>query len=92
LLVNLEKKLQEIENSIDVNSITIEVKDSSYVPIQLAYFELDGYKQLIMELNRTRNAYTNYNDKELLIECYRKIYLSSKKMYLRSYGTWKRVH
>ncbi|WP_145322749.1 hypothetical protein [Paenibacillus xylanexedens] len=92
--MDLESKIKEIEDSID--EYIIDVYDSNFlhVPIKLSYFELKGYKELVIELNQIRYTCKTYEEKELFVEKYKKIYSSSRKMYKRllrnlSHGTVK---
>lgn len=84
--MDIDSKLNEIENSID--EYVIDVYDPNYLhmPMRLAYYELKGYTEVVIELNRARFACETYKEKELFIEMYKKIFLSSRKMYKRLLG------
>lgn len=81
--MDLDIRLKDVEASVD--EYNIDLYDSNYIniPMKLAYFELVEYKQLILELNRERYACQTYEEKELFVQKYKKIYLSLKKKYNR---------
>jgi len=81
--LNLDIKLKRLEKSIDEHVIELHDSNYLYIPFQLASFELQGYTNLIVELNKARYACKSYIEKKSFIDKYKKVYLSSKKMYNR---------
>lgn len=81
--MDVNSSLKDIEASID--EYNIDLYDSNYlnISIKLAYFELDEYNQLILELNQARYACETYEEKELFVKKYKKVYLSLRKMHNR---------
>lgn len=79
----LDNKLKKLEDSIDTHVIDVSKYDYSEVPVVLAFYELEGYLKLIIELNRERNACKSYEEKELFLNKYKKVYLSERLMYRR---------
>lgn len=83
IILNLDVKIKKIEKLINEN--VIEFHNSNYLdmPIQLAGFELHDYTKLIVELNKARYSCKSYIEKKSFINKYKRVYLSSKKMYNR---------
>lgn len=79
-MLELEIKLREIEESI--NEYIIDLGDNYLsVPARLAYFELDEYSKVIIELNKERYSMKSYDEKKYLKSKYQQVYKASKKMY-----------
>ncbi|MEK5256606.1 hypothetical protein NST74_24360 [Paenibacillus sp. FSL F4-0125] len=96
-IIDVDNRLYELENSID--EVIIDVSDSDYLrtPVRLAFYKLEEYSRLILGVNKERNAYKTYQEKEQVVEKYKKIYLSERKMYKRllrnlNIGTGKLIY
>ncbi|WP_026883543.1 hypothetical protein [Clostridium akagii] len=81
--MDFDAKLRNIEESIKENVIDVYDSDLLSIPIKLAYFELQGYTNLIIELNKLRYSCISYTEKKNLNYKYKRVYLSSRRMYRR---------
>ncbi|MGG4492893.1 hypothetical protein [Brevibacillus reuszeri] len=84
--MDLDSKLKTLEDSIDANIIDINTSDYLDIPVRLGFYELEGYRKLVFELNRQRKACQTYEEKKLFVEKYRKVYLSERRKYQSIFG------
>jgi hypothetical protein len=81
--MDINNRLKLIEDSTDYYVIDVSDEDNLMVPIKLSFYEIVEYSELVRDLNRARYACDTYEEKELFVEKYIKIYLSSRKVYTR---------
>ena len=81
--MDLERNLKKLEDSIDEYSIDVYESSPLDIPIRLAYYEFKGYQKIIVELNKARKSCNIYEEKELFVDKYKKVFLSERKMYQR---------
>lgn len=81
--MSIKSKLKEIEKSINERQIDFRTDDYMHSVLEMKFFEIKEYKALIVELNKVRYSSESFADKEALVDDYKKIYLSSKKIYIR---------
>lgn len=81
--MDIESKIREIENSIDEHIIDVYDLGILYMPAKLLYYQLEGFRNLIVELNRKIYICDTYDEKATYIKKYKKIYMSQRKMYQR---------
>ncbi|WP_217492702.1 hypothetical protein, partial [Paenibacillus nuruki] len=81
--MDLNNRLKLIEDSTNYYIIDFSNKDFRRLSFVFYHYEIVEYKNLIIELNRERYACDTYEAKELFIDKYRQIYLSSRKTYRR---------
>lgn len=78
-IIDVDNRLYELENSID--EVIIDVSDSDYLrtPVRLAFYKLEEYSRLILGVNKERNAYKTYQEKEQVVEKYKKFIYPKEK-------------
>ncbi|MGD6969232.1 hypothetical protein ACQCVP_22685 [Rossellomorea vietnamensis] len=81
--MDITREIKELEESIDTLSIDLTESNLLHTPIRLVYFELKGYSELVIKLNREKSSCTSYEEKENLIDSYKRVYLSERKIYQR---------
>lgn len=81
--MDLDRKLIELESSINECDIDLRDAKDSYIIIRLSFYELNGYSDIISELNRERFSCKSLDEKRFYVEKYKKVYLSERKMYRR---------
>ncbi|MBU5252563.1 hypothetical protein KQI46_11705 [Lysinibacillus capsici] len=81
--MDINQELKIIESLFDFSSIKIKTENVYFFPMELTYFELSQFSDLIIKLNKERFECQSFEDKSDCLEKYKKIYLSQRKTYNR---------
>jgi hypothetical protein len=79
--MDIDDRLKKLEESIDEHNIDLYDPDFLSIPIRLASFKLNGYSNLVVELNKERYDCETYIEKASYIDRYKKVYLSNRGKY-----------
>lgn len=81
--INLEKELQQLEQSVNEHLLNFEQTDYLSSAISIFFYDIEEYNDLIIRLNQIRYAAKTYEEKASFICKYKKVYFAKKRKALR---------
>ncbi|KAB2489631.1 hypothetical protein [Priestia endophytica] len=83
MTLDITEELKKLEGSIN-NLISLNIVDPSKFMAKIYFYKLNGYEELIFKLDKENYLCKTTDEKNLYLEKYKMIFLSERKMCLRT--------